>query len=244
MEHNPTAIEPRETIDLTATPAIEQEHQECTASETLRSFIDVSTHQQEPKRRYGYRQDSPPEVIALLHDAQNGSAESFANIYRLHAARLTRYVSARTPIDDRDAIPDIVQDAFCEAFADLPNAHHDVKGWLLSHAAKAFIRHARATAQQGKAELATREALRTRSSGRSAEFPVEAELAPALGRTILPQALARLTPRERRCIQYRHLEGQTQATTAALLGGKLSGTKTTEYRALAKLREMVGKLNA
>src|SRR5947207_1228316 len=81
-------------------------------------------------KRHGYRQDSPPEEIALLSEDQSGNTEAFAVLYRLHIGRVTRYVAYRMHSRNRDAVPDIVQEAFCNAFAGLDSAHHDVTGWL------------------------------------------------------------------------------------------------------------------
>src|SRR5438067_3957182 len=114
----------------------------------------------EVSRRHGYREDSPPEVIALLHQAQGGNTEAFAYLYRLYADQITRYAATRMRDEDRSAIPDVVQDAFCEAFAELGDAHHDVKGWLLAHAAKAYIRYVRADRKQRRAFRGVREVVR------------------------------------------------------------------------------------
>lgn len=43
----------------------------------------------------GYRQESPPEVLDLLHRAQAGDTEAFADLYRTNVSRVTRYVAAR-----------------------------------------------------------------------------------------------------------------------------------------------------
>lgn len=187
--------------------------------------------------RYGYRQDSPPEVIALLHQAQAGNTEAFADLYRLHLDRVNRYVTARMWNEDRQAIPDVVQDTFCEAFADLGNAHNDVKGWLLAHAAKAYIRYVRSDRQQGRAIKAAKEAVRREYACGYARQHRGTETLATIGHAMLVHALARLAPSQREVVQHRYLDGQSQATTAMLMGKKLKTAKSVEYRALAKLRE-------
>lgn len=206
---------------------------------------NASTELRRKEARHGYRQDSPPEVIGLLHQAQAGDTESFAALYRLHVGRIRRYVSARISDRDRSAIPDIVQDAFCEAFAGLDSAHHDVTGWLLAHAAKAYIRHARSYMKQERAVKRAREDVRRAYAYGHTwdERPVKSGetnasgTATVIGRLGLVRALTGLVPDQRRCIQHRYLEGQTQATTADLMGKTLKAVKSTEYRALVRLRE-------
>src|SRR5216110_1609074 len=63
------------------------------AVEPLAGSTEVATESAQP--RHGYREDSPPEVIARLHQAQAGNNEAFADLYRLHVDRVTRYVTNR-----------------------------------------------------------------------------------------------------------------------------------------------------
>ncbi len=187
------------------------------------------------ERRYGYRQDSPPEVITLLHQAQAGDKEAFAELYRLHVDRITRYVSARMRDEDRSAIPDVVQDTFCEALAELPSAHHDVTGWLLAHAAKAYIRFARSDRKQERAVKGAKEVVRREyAHGYARHHPGNIT---TIGHIMLVHALSRLASSQREVVQHRYLEGQTQKATAMLLGKTLSAVRSAEHRALVKLRD-------
>jgi DNA-directed RNA polymerase specialized sigma24 family protein len=186
------------------------------------------------QRRYGYRYDSPPEIVALLGRAQVGDTEAFGNLYRLHVERVSRYVAARMKDEDRQAIPDVVQDTFCEAFADLRNAHNDVTGWLLVHAAKAYIRYVRSARHQERAVKATKEVVRREyAHGYARQHPGDIT---AIGHAMLVHALARLTPGQREVVQHRYLDGQSQAATAVLVGKQLKATKSAEYRAIVALR--------
>ncbi len=186
------------------------------------------------RHRYGYREDSPPEIVALLEQAQAGNTEAYGDLYRLHRDRVTRYVAARMKDEDRQAVPDVVQDAFCEAFADLPNAHHDVTGWLLVHAAKAYIRYARSARHQERAIKESREMVRREYAHGYAR---QHRGVTAIGHVTLVHALARLAPRQREVVQHRYLEGQTQKATAVLLGKTLSAVRSAEHRALVRLRD-------
>ncbi len=196
---------------------------------------DPSTDVEAQPIRYGYREDSSPEEIALLHQAQAGDTESFAELYRLHVRRVTGYVRKRMIDEDQDVIPDIVQDAFCEAFAELPNAHYDITGWFLTHAAKAYIRYARSRRQQERAVIATKDVVRREyAHGYARQHPGNIT---AIGHVMLVHALARLTPSQREVVQHRYLEGQTQAATAVILGKTLRAVRSNEWRALGRMRE-------
>jgi RNA polymerase sigma-70 factor, ECF subfamily len=188
----------------------------------------------EANRRHGYRVDSPPEELALLHQAKAGETEAFAELYRLHVATVTRYVGAR--MRDRDAVPDLVQDAFCEALAALPSAHNDVRGWFLAHASVACLHH---TWSNRRYVRAAKE-LHEESLTRSGEHPdVSVRTVATIGHLGLAHALSRLTTDERRAIQLRFLDGLPPAYRAIALNRPPDGVRGLERRALKKLRENI-----
>src|SRR5256885_5872145 len=51
--------------------------------------------------------------------------------YRRYVGNVQRYVIVRMRDWDRDAVPDLVQDTFCIALAELHAADPDVLGWLI-----------------------------------------------------------------------------------------------------------------
>lgn len=184
-------------------------------------------------RRYGYREDSPPETIDLLHRSQAGDREAFAELYRTHVDQVTRYVTARMRDRNRDVIPDLVQDAFCEALAELPSAHNDVKGWFLAHAAKACTRHDWSTRRYVRAAKTVQEQTKIVET----LDPASATETPAtIGRVTLVHALARLVPDQRRAIQLRFLDGYPRDQRADLLAKTPNGMKYLEAQALRQLR--------
>lgn len=182
--------------------------------------------------RYGYREDSPPEVIDLLHRAQAGDAEAFADLYRTQIDRVTRYVGARMRQRDRDAIPDLVQDAFCDALADLPLAHHDVTGWLLAHAAKACTRHEWTRRRYIRAAKTVQENARPAAQ----EVEPASDLPTAIGHLTLVHALSRLAPDQRRAMHLRFMDGLPRQHRAEELDRSLVALKSLEWRALRNLR--------
>jgi len=158
--------------------------------------------------------------------------------------------------DNHNATPDLVQEAFCNAFANLPSAHHDVIGWLLAHAARACIayewsnrRYIRAAkAIEAEARVAEQLAdITCPSAGEAEDRPephsdLEQALAqelnvPAkLGRIAFVQALARLTPDQRKAVQLRFLDGLPRDMRADELRRTPNAVSLLERRALRNLR--------
>src|SRR6059058_4742288 len=87
----PTGPEPEAVSGLGISPATEQ----VLGTTALLSEVDIASDLAPgaDQRRRGYREDSPPEVIGLLHQAQAGNAEAYGDLYRLHVERVSRYVA-------------------------------------------------------------------------------------------------------------------------------------------------------
>ena len=81
------------------------------------------------------------EAVALLRMAQAGDREAVGHLYAAYHQTVRRYIWARMRDRDRDAVPDLVQDAFVAAIEELDRAHEDVEGWLLQLAAKMCTRY-------------------------------------------------------------------------------------------------------
>src|SRR6266536_6719019 len=77
----------------------------------------------------------------LARRTQAGDREAFGELYRLTVDLVTRYFAVRMRDRDRDAIDDLVQDAYCDALADPGLIQPDIVGSLLRLAARACTRH-------------------------------------------------------------------------------------------------------
>jgi RNA polymerase sigma-70 factor, ECF subfamily len=182
-----------------------------------------------------YHRETSPDAVALLHEAQAGNTQAFGELYRQHYGPITRYVAARMRDRDRESIPDLVQDAFCEAFANLPSAPDDVTSWLFRLAAKACTRHDWSNRRYVRAALTIGE-----EASRTPMQTDDALQAPAhLNRISFAHALARLTPSQRRAIQLRYLEGYPRDQAAELTGRTKDAMRHLEYRALRNLRRVL-----
>lgn len=187
----------------------------------------------ESQRPVPYRRETSPETVALVRDAQAGNVEAFGELYRQHLDAVTRYVTARMRDKDRDAIPDLVHDAFYEALANLPSAPDDVTGWLFRLAAKACTRHEWSNRRYVRAALTVGETAQriTAADNYATEAP------PNIGHIPYAHALARLAPDQRLAIQLRYHEEYPRDLAAELMGRTRDAMKHLEYRALRNLRQ-------
>src|SRR5256885_2039366 len=134
---------------------------------------------------------TPTGGADLLHRAQGGAGLAFKPLYRRYVGNVQRYVIVRMRDWDRDAVPDLVQDTFCIALAELHAADPDVLGWLIGLAAKACTRHQWALRRYLRAawtigEVAERAA--------TSSQPASGNPAGESGRVPFAHALARLAP--------------------------------------------------
>lgn len=99
----------------------------------------MATSTTPPARTDRRRTSTSPLAVALLHEAQAGSSDAFAQLYRSYRDLITRYVWVR--VHHRDAVDDLVHDTFADALAKLATADDDVVSWLLRLASHACYRH-------------------------------------------------------------------------------------------------------
>jgi RNA polymerase sigma-70 factor (ECF subfamily) len=169
----------------------------------------------------------------LLYRAQRGDRLAFEHLYRRYVCNVERYVIVRMRDWDRDAVPDLVQDTFCIALAELHAADPDVLGWLIGLAAKACTRHEWALRRYLRAALTVGEVAERAATQQP---PASGNPAGACGPAPFAHALARLAPRERRAVQLRYLDGLARSMTAQLMGTTAHTVRTLERRALHQLR--------
>ncbi|HEY2671083.1 MAG TPA: sigma-70 family RNA polymerase sigma factor [Rugosimonospora sp.] len=175
--------------------------------------------------------DVDPHVLALLHRAQHGDRDAFADLYRTFHEPVTRYVAVRMRDHDRDAIPDLVQDAFADALAELSNALLDVRGWLIIQAAKACNRHDWSRRRYTRAAYTLHEQASRAPSGLALVQPTTRP-----GRLTFVHAMARLTTDQRRAIQLRYLDGYPRDAAARVMGRSAEAVRCLERRAIRRMR--------
>ncbi|HET6478472.1 MAG TPA: sigma-70 family RNA polymerase sigma factor [Actinoplanes sp.] len=176
------------------------------------------------------RPDVTPQVLALLARAQHGDRDAFAQLYLMFREPVTLYVAVRLRGRDRDAIPDLVQEAFTGALADLNAALLDVRGWFIWHAAKACNQHDWSRRRYVRAAYAVRDHEPAPAASAVAVPPAR------LGRITFAHAMARLTAAQRRAIQLRYVDGYPRDATARLMDRSTDAVRDLERRGLRHLQ--------
>ncbi|MGJ3224054.1 RNA polymerase sigma factor [Micromonospora aurantiaca (nom. illeg.)] len=175
--------------------------------------------------------DIAPSILALLHRAQRGDRDAFADLYTVYREPVTRYVRVRMRDRDRDAIPDLVQETFTGALAELPTALLDVRGWFIIQAAKACNQHDWSRRRYVRAAYAVRD-----HATRHTAAPPAIERNRPPGRITFVHAMARLTADQRRAIHLRYLDGYPRDTAARLMGRSTEAVRCLERRAIRRMQ--------
>ena len=150
-----------------------------------------------------HRRFDPIDCDADLVDrTRNGDREAFGEIYRLTVDLVTRYIAVRMRDRDRDAIGDLVHDAYCDALADPTLIQSDVVGSMLRLAARACTRHRWSTNRYVRAAYTVHEDRQSRRD----PSPCDVTQSAVVIRFTFVHAMARLTPGQRLAIQLRMLD--------------------------------------
>ena len=168
------------------------------------------------------------EAVALLHQAQAGSTDAFAALYRCYRDLIGRYVYVRSR--DRDAADDLIHDTFTDALAALHTADDDVVGWLLRLASRACTRYLRAERRQRRAAHELHEQPRP-PAGTADRHRIALVAALVAG--------APLTDSQRQAIALR-LAGYPRDLTATAMARTPEAVRSLERSAIAALRTTAG----
>ena len=182
------------------------------------------------RHRYGITVDAD-----LVDRARAGDRAAFATLYEVTLDPVTRYVAVSMRDRDRDAVGDLVHDAYCFALAEPTLIGEDPMGCLLRLAARAVTRHRWSHRRYLRAALTVGEDQQTAATpdplGSAAPT-----LAEHVTRMTFVHALARLTPDQRRAIQLRHLDGYPRDCAAKAMGRSVDAVRQLERAALRRLQ--------
>ena len=147
---------------------------------------------------------------------------------------LSRYVNTRMHGRDRDAVDDLVQEAFCTALAEPHLLGVDLLGSMLRLAARAVTRH-------GWSQRRYVRAAYTIYEDRTAETTTDGQVGgqwtlAVLARPGFAHALARLTRLQRQAVQLRYLDGVPIDHAAQTMGRSVAAVRDLERRALRRLQ--------
>ena len=171
----------------------------------------------------------------LVDRARAGDRAAFATLYEVTLDAVTRYVAVRMRDRDRDAVGDLVHDAYCFALAEPTLIGDDPMGCMLRLAARAVTRHRWSHQRYLRAALTVGEDQQTGPTPNplGSGGPTLAE---AVTRMTFVHALARLTPDQRRAIQLRHLDGYPRDAAAHAMSRSVDAVRQLERAALRRLQ--------
>jgi RNA polymerase sigma-70 factor (ECF subfamily) len=178
-----------------------------------------------------WQPDVAPHILALLERAQRGDRDAFADLYTAFREPVTRYVCVRMRDSDPDAVPDLVQETFAGALAELSTALLDVRGWFIIHAAKACNQHDWSRRRYVRAAYAVRD-----HNSLDTAAPTGGGETARPCRITFVHAIARLTADQRRAIQLRYLDGYPRDIAARLMARSAEAVRCLERRAVRRMQ--------
>lgn len=174
--------------------------------------------------------------------ARNGDAEAFRGIVEAYSRPLWR--AAFRVLGDAAAAEDAVQDAFLRAWRALDrfDERAELSTWLYRIAINAAIDHRRERVRRDAFSGPLPEDFNGQVAVRSSAADAHRH---AVGREIIDRAqdaISQLPEAERTAILLRHFEGRSIAEIASVLGGGEASAKQAVFRAVRKLRAVLGPL--
>lgn len=167
---------------------------------------------------------APDDVVSLVARAAEGDRDAFGSLYRTHYEGVFRMVRFRLGTDPEDAAAEV----FVRAWAALPR-YRDTgapfAAWLYG-----IARHVVAD------EIKRR--TRTLSVADVPDRHVFDQ--PPEDRMVLARAIASLPDEQRKVVELKFLAGLTNPEVAQALGISTGAVNAKQWRALAKLQELLG----
>jgi RNA polymerase sigma-70 factor (ECF subfamily) len=177
-----------------------------------------------------------------IRRARRGDAEAFRGIVETYSRPLWR--AAFRVLGDGAAAEDAVQDAFLRAWRALDrfDDRAEFSTWLYRIAINAAIDQRRERRRREPLSQSLPEDFNGQVAARSTAADPHRE---AFGRELVnraQEAIAELPDAERTAILLRHFEGCSIAEIARVLGGGENSAKQAVFRAVHKLRAVLGPL--
>jgi RNA polymerase sigma-70 factor (ECF subfamily) len=166
----------------------------------------------------------------LLRRLRRGDRAAYAALYTATCAALTRYAATRLPHRDRDAAPDLVHDAFCDALLDPDLLGPDLYRSLLRLVARAATRHCWSQRRYARAAYTICDSMRTPTGPVLVARTVAVTSRPGFG-----PAFGALTDAQREAIRLRYLDGYPLDRVAQVMGRSIPAVRDLERRALRRL---------
>ncbi len=177
----------------------------------------------------------------LVHRAQAGDTDAFADIYRQHLGSVHRFVYAR--VRSRELAEDITSETFAKAFARLDTWQWRGTGigaWLQTIARNLVIDYFKSS--RNRREILGGDAL-TADRADDGRGPEQTVL-DTIQHEQLRLAMTQLTEEQRECLTLRYLREMSIAETAAAMGRNDAAIKSLTYRATRTLTRFLLRMVA
>jgi len=169
------------------------------------------------------------EEKRLIQQAQNGSEESFAQLYREYVQRIYRYIYYR--VRNEQLAEDLCSDVFTKVIEGLPDYEDRGKpfiAWLYRIAHARVVDHYR---RQDRRPTATN----VDDANLSITPDMDAQLVRSHASKVLMKGIETLTVDQQQVIILRFIEGLPIETVAQQLGKKGNAIKALQFRAVRSL---------
>ena len=172
----------------------------------------------------------------LIQEAIAGDKEAFGRLYEKYADQIVRYLYFR--IGDQTEAVDMTELVFLKAWENLPGfgrrgRQRNFRAWLYRIAHNALVDHHRSKRTEINLEDIQEPQDRGLSPGRLFEQKERSDT--------LFSALQNLDEQSRQVISLRFLSGLSSKEAAEIIGISSGNVRLIQFRAIKKLREMMGE---
>ncbi|MEU4170971.1 sigma-70 family RNA polymerase sigma factor [Streptomyces sp. NPDC026665] len=188
-----------------------------------------------------------PARAALVAKAAAGDRDAFATLYNEHRREVYRYLYRRT--SNRALAEDLTSETFVRAlkridtFTERPNSG-GFGGWLCTIARNLYADHCKLSRTLHEVPIADVGAYESLDLAASAETDALRGLNAVEASMTIRSAMAKLTPKQRRCIQLRYLDELSIDQTCVALGRSEGAVKTMSFRAIRSMRRVLTEVAA
>jgi RNA polymerase sigma-70 factor, ECF subfamily len=170
------------------------------------------------------------DVRTLMERAQDGDPQAFRQLHDRYAAPVRRFVASRVPDSLAD---DLTNETFLRAWRALHNFRwqdRDPLAWLLTIARNLIADHW--SLLRNRLEVPTEDLTPTGNASTPGADDVVLDRAEAAG---LRDAVSKLPPAQRRCVELRFLAELSVRETAVAMGRQDTAVRALQHRALRSL---------
>ena len=184
-----------------------------------------------------------PDSWQLVTRAQAGDTDAFADLYAQYRDTVMRFLQYR--VGSRHVAEDLAAEVWIRALRNIGRVQfmgRDFGAWLTTIARNIVNDHFKS----GRVRLSTPvEDMHTWDL--PAVDDPEAETVAAVQRSsaerLITEAMAQLTPEQKRVIELRFYDGLSTVETAAAMGKQVGAVKAAQTRACASLRRQLGPVS-